>query len=373
VGVAGPNGKESSALVVFDEVARDGHEQVVYGYDKVSGLETIIAIHSTALGPALGGTRFFPYQSEDEALEDVLRLSRGMTYKAAAAGLDLGGGKAVIIGDPVTDKNERLLRAYGRIVDSLQGRYITAEDVGTTTADLDVIRRETRWALGNSVAEGGAGDPSPLTARGLFAASRAVAGFLWGDTELAGRRFAVQGVGKVGSAFVQLLVEARAEVIVSDSHESAIRTATETYGVKSVDVDEIQAVDCDFYSPCALGAGLNEASIPRLNCQAIVGSANNQLATDEDADRIAARGILYAPDFVVNAGGLINVYDELHGYSKMRALHRVDGIFDATKSIIEMSKRDGINPNAAAMRLAEDRIRDIGDLRRFRRSGDDRN
>jgi leucine dehydrogenase len=360
-------------LIVFDEVAREGHEQVLYGYDQVSGLRAIIAIHSTALGPALGGTRFFPYQSEDEALEDVLRLSKGMTYKAAAAGLDLGGGKAVIIGDPRTDKSERLLRAYGRIVDSLRGRYITAEDVGTTTRDLDIVRRETRWALGNSVAEGGAGDPSPMTARGLFAAAKAVAEFLWGDSELAGRRFAVQGVGKVGSALVQLLVEARAEVVVSDAYETAIKSAVDTYGVKSVDVEDIHTVDADFYSPCALGAGLNEKTVPELNCQAIVGSANNQLATDEDADRIAERGIVYAPDFVVNAGGLINVYDELQGYSKMRAMHRVDSIFDATRRILEMSKEEAITPNQAAVKVADKRIKEIGDLRRFRRSGDDRN
>lgn len=223
------------------------------------------------------------------------------------------------------------------------------------------------------MAEGGAGDPSPLTARGLFAAARAVADDLWGDPDLAGRRFAVQGVGKVGSAFVQLLVEARAEVIVSDAYDSAIASAVENYGVKSVDVGEIHTVDCDFYSPCALGAGLNEQTIPELNCQAIVGSANNQLATEEDADRIAGRGILYAPDFVVNAGGLINVYDELLGYSKMRALHRVDRIFQATKAILEMSKREEINPNQAAVKVAERRIKDIGDLRRFRRSGMDRN
>ncbi|HEY4607362.1 MAG TPA: Glu/Leu/Phe/Val dehydrogenase dimerization domain-containing protein, partial [Acidimicrobiia bacterium] len=302
-----------------------------------------------------------------------LRLSKGMTYKAAAAGLDLGGGKAVIIGDPMTDKSERLFRAYGRIVDSLQGRYITAEDMGTTTSDMDLVRRETRWAFGNSVAEGGSGDPSPVTARGLFAAARAVAELLWGDSELAGRRFAVQGVGKVGSAFVQLLVEARAEVIVSDAYEPAIASAVETYGVKSVMPGDIHTVDCDFFSPCARGAGLNQLTIPELNCQAIVGSANNQLAADDDADRIAQRDIIYAPDFVVNAGGLINVYDELLGYSKMRALHRVDAIFDATKKILEVSKRDGVNPNQAAMTVAENRIRDIGDLRRFRRSGDDRN
>jgi leucine dehydrogenase len=358
-------------LVVFDEVAREGHEEVVYGYDEVSGLRAIIAIHSTALGPALGGTRFFPYQTEHDALIDVLRLAKGMTYKAAAAGLDLGGGKAVIIGDPATDKSERLLRAYGRFVDSLGGRYITAEDVGTTTADVDLIRRETKWALGCSVAEGGAGDPSPVTSRGLLAASRAVCEFIWGDPDLTGRRFAVQGIGKVGSAFVQLLVEARAEVIVADAHEDAVNVATEIYGVKSVDVAEIYSVDCDVYSPCALGGGLNRETVPRLNCQAIVGSANNQLAEDEDAERIAERGIVYAPDFVVNAGGLINIHDELHGYSKMRALAKVDSIYDATKAILEISRDQDINPNQAAVMRAEDRIRHIGDLRRFHRSGED--
>lgn len=356
---------------VFDAVAGEGHEQLVYGYDQVSGLKAIIAIHSTALGPALGGTRFFPYETEEAAVEDVLRLARGMTYKAAAAGLDLGGGKAVIIGDPREHKSERLFRAYGRIVDSLQGRYITAEDVGTTTADMDIVRRETRWALGSSVALGGSGDPSPVTARGLYAATRAVAQTLFGDSDLAGRRFAVQGVGKVGSAFVQLLVEARAEVMVTDSYEPAIESAVETFGVKPVDMDEIYEVDCDFFSPCALGASLNETMIPKLNCRAVVGSANNQLATDEDADVLADRGILYAPDFVVNAGGLINVYDELNGYSKTRALYRVDAIFDATLKILEKSEEYGVNPNAAAMMIAEDRIRDIGDLRRFRRSGDE--
>ncbi|MGH3650435.1 MAG: Glu/Leu/Phe/Val dehydrogenase dimerization domain-containing protein, partial [Acidimicrobiia bacterium] len=298
---------------------------------------------------------------------------KGMTYKAAAAGLDLGGGKAVIIGDSRQIKSERLFRAYGRIVDSLQGRYITAEDVGTTTSDMDVVRRETRWALGSSVALGGSGDPSPVTARGLYAAARALAQKLWDDSDLAGRRFAVQGVGKVGSAFVQLLVEARAEVIISDAYEPAIESAVEKYGVKPVEQGEIHMVACDFFSPCALGAGLNEKTIPELNCQAIVGSANNQLATDEDAARLANRGILYAPDFVVNAGGLINVYDELHGYSKTRALHRVDSIFDATMRILDTAEAHGINPNEAAVKVADERISEIGDLRRFRRSGDDRN
>jgi leucine dehydrogenase len=360
-------------LIVFDEVAKEGHEQILFGYDKVSGLRTIIAIHSTALGPALGGTRFFPYKSEGDALADVLRLSKGMSYKAAAAGLDLGGGKAVIIGDPRTDKSERLFRAYGRFVDSLQGRYITAEDVGTTTSDMDIVRRETRWALGNSVVMGGSGDPSPVTARGLYAAARAVAQKLWGNPDLTGRRFAVQGVGKVGSAFVQLLVEARAHVRAADAFPAALKSAVDNYGVEPVELDEIHKVETDFFSPCALGAVLNETTIPELNCSAIVGSANNQLATDKDAERLADRGVLYAPDFVVNAGGLINVYDELHGYSKTRALFLVDSIFDATLKIFDTAEREGINANEAAQHVAEERMRDIGDLRRFRRSGDDRN
>jgi leucine dehydrogenase len=360
-------------LVVFDEVAKEGHEQVLFGHDKVSGLRTIIAIHSTALGPALGGTRFFPYQSEEEALADVLRLSKGMSYKAAAAGLDLGGGKAVIIGDPRTDKSERLFRAYGRIVDSLRGRYITAEDVGTTTADMDMIRRETRWALGNSLVMGGSGDPSPVTARGLFAAARAVSQKLWGTSDLAGRRFTVQGVGKVGTAFVQLLVEARATVIAADAFPAALDSAVDTYGCLPAELEEIHQIETDIFSPCALGAVLNEATIPELNCAAVVGSANNQLATEKDAQRLADRGILYAPDFVVNAGGLINVYDELHGYSKTRAMFLVDSIYDATMRILDTADREGINPNEAAEHVAEARMRDIGDLRRFRRSGDDRN
>lgn len=360
-------------LSVFASVAETGHEQVLYGYDDVSGLQTIIAIHSTALGPALGGTRFFPYGSEARALEDVLRLARGMSYKAAAAGLDLGGGKAVIIGDPAELRSERLLRAYGRIVDSLHGRYITAEDVGTTTEDMELVRRETRWAVGIPVAEGGSGDPSPVTARGLLAALRAVASYLWGTKTLAGKRIAVKGVGKVGHAFVRLLVEERAEVIVADISEKSARRAVDDFGVRSVPNDEILTMDCDVLAPCALGGDLNAETIPKLACEAVVGSANNQLSEDSDAELLMAHGILYAPDFVVNAGGLINVYEELRGYSKTRALHRVDSIFDATLRVLETSKRLEINPHVAAARVAEERMQVVGDLRRFRRSGDDRN
>ncbi len=338
---------------------------MVYGHDSVSGLRCIVAIHSTALGPALGGTRFYPYPSEDDALVDVLRLAQGMTYKAAAAGLDLGGGKAVIIGDPTVDKSERLFRAYGRLVDGLHGRYITAEDVGTTTFDLEMIRRETRWALGTAVADGGSGDPSPATARGLLAALKAVSRFLWATTDLTGKRIAVQGVGKVGYAFVRLLVELRCEVVVTDARQAAADRAVADLGVKAVDPDDIFAVDCDVFAPCAMGAILNHETIPRLTCAAVVGSANNQLATRGDGLRLAERGILYAPDFVVNAGGLINVYEELRGYSKTRAMHRVDNLFEATSRILELAREQDIEPVTAAERMAERRIEEIGNLNRI--------
>jgi leucine dehydrogenase len=343
---------------VFDSVAVAGHEEVLYGFDPVSGLRTILAVHSTALGPALGGTRFYPYASEEDALIDVLRLAKGMSYKASAAGLDLGGGKAVIIGDPRTAGSERLFRAYGRIVDSLGGRYITAEDVGTTSSDMELVRRETRWALGIPVPDGGSGDPSPVTARGLLAAVYALA---------------VQGVGKVGSAYVGLLCQAGAEVLISDAHEEKASAVADEHGVKLVAPDEILTVDCDLLSPCALGAVFDDRTIPRLACSAIAGSANNQLLEDRHADAIAGRGILYAPDFVVNAGGLINVAEELRGYSAQRALHRVDGLRSATASVLDVAERLGINPHKAAVARAERRIKEIGDLRRFRRSGDDRN
>lgn len=355
---------------VFDTMAVEGHEQVVFGADPVSGLRAIIAIHSTTLGPALGGTRFYPYDSEGEALRDVLRLSEGMTYKAAAAGLDLGGGKAVIIGDPHTDKSERLFRAYGRFVDSLGGRYITAEDMGTTAGDMTLVARETRWAVGTPEAEGGSGDPSPVTARGLYAAARAAGRHRWGSPDLAGRRVAVQGVGKVGRAFVRHLVEARAEVVVSDAYRRSIDEVVESFGVKAIAPEDIFDLECDIFSPCAMGGVLDENSIPQLRCEVIVGSANNQLATPDDGGRLAERDILYVPDFVVNAGGLINVYDELLGYSKARALHRVDAIEGATTRILETAATEGVTPVLAARRVAERRMRDIGDLKRLHRGRD---
>ena len=358
---------------VFDAIGDRGHEEVVFGSDISSGLKTIIAIHSTALGPALGGTRFFPYRSEEEALTDVLRLSHAMGLKAAAAGLDLGGGKAVIIGDSRKMKSERLWRAYGRVVDSLQGRYITAEDVGTDAHDMELIRRETRWVLGVPVEEGGSGDPSPATARGVMAATRAVLKFLHGSENMAGRKVAVLGVGKVGSDLARRLVESGVKVTVADVYPPAIERVTSAFNVDVVSPDEIADVPCDVFAPCSMGGFLDETTIPRLRCEAVVGSANNQLATPEDADRIADRDILYAPDFVVNAGGLINVAEELRGYTTEKAAARIDRIYENTLRVLEVSRERGVTPNVAAVDLAEERIAEIGNLRLFRRSGDDRN
>ena len=365
-------GKEH-ALGVFEAIGDRSHGEIVFGNDPVSGLKSIIAIHSTALGPALGGTRFYPYESESEALEDVLRLSQGMTRKAAAAGLDLGGGKAVIIGDPRTLKSERLWRAYGRVVDSLRGRYITAEDVGTDTMDMDTIRHETRWVVGVPIEEGGSGDPSPATARGIIAASRAVAEFSWGSDDLSGKTVAILGVGKVGTDLARRYRQLGATIYAADVYEPALQNAKDLYDVRPVGLDEIYDVECDIFAPCSLGGDLNEKTIPRLKCQTIVGAANNQLATDEDADRLAERGILYAPDFVANAGGLINVSEEIRGYTVERAAANIDKIYYNMCHVLKASKEKGITPYAAAVEWAERRVQEIGNLRLFRRSGDDRN
>ena len=350
-------------MAVFEAIGADSHEEVVYGFDRPSGLRTIVAIHSSALGPALGGTRFFPYRSEEDALTDVLRLSRGMTYKSAAAGLDLGGGKAVIIGDPKTMKTERLLRAYGDVVESLGGRYITAEDVGTTAEDMVVIRKATRHVAGLPSAHGGSGDPSPATARGVQRAMEAVADTLWGSRDLAGKRIAVQGIGKVGMSLVERLSTAGAEIVVADVEQGALDHAVESFGAKAVEQDEAFAIDCDLFSPCALGATLNEQTIPLLRCAAVVGSANNQLATAEDADRLRERGILYVPDFVANAGGVINIAAEREAYAIERAAAMVDEIYGNVKTVLRRAAEDGVDTNRAAERIAEERIAAIGTLR----------
>ncbi|MDQ3897984.1 MAG: valine dehydrogenase [Actinomycetota bacterium] len=354
---------------VFDRIGADDYEQVVFCHDRGTGLRAIVAIHSTRLGPALGGTRFYPYASEAEGLEDVLRLARGMTYKAAAAGLDLGGGKAVIFGDPARDKHEALIRAYGRYVDALGGRYLTAEDVGTTQDDMDLVRRETRFVTGVSRELGGSGDPSLATAYGVLWAMKAVARRLWGDTSLVGRHVAVAGVGKVGRALVAHLVEERARVTVADVTPAAVERAVGEAGAEAVGVEKIHAVECDIYSPCALGGALRAETIPELRCAAVVGSANNQLADGVASARLLAEtGVLYAPDFVANAGGLINIAEELApgGYRPDRARTAVQRIFDTVTSVLQAAEVDGVTTAEAADRRAENRIAALSAVHQIR-------
>jgi valine dehydrogenase (NAD+) len=344
--------------------ASAGHEQVIFCSDRPSGLKAIIAIHSTALGPALGGTRVRPYPDEAAALADALALSEAMTYKAACAGLDFGGGKAVIIGDPAQDKSEALLRAYGRFLASLGGRYVTACDVGTYVEDMDVIARECRWVTGRSPSYGGSGDSGILTAYGVFEGMRACAQHLWGSPSLAGRRVALAGVGKVGRRLVRHLVDARAAVIVSDVDPAA----REAVAARHPEVDmvddpaELVTADVDVYSPCALGGVLTPAVAASLRARVVCGGANNQLAEPGVDVLLSQAGVLYAPDFVVNAGGLVQVADEFDGYVAERARGKVSKIFDTTLAVFARAARDGVTPATAAGSLARDRITAISRL-----------
>ncbi|WP_326564952.1 Glu/Leu/Phe/Val dehydrogenase dimerization domain-containing protein [Amycolatopsis rhabdoformis] len=342
-----------------------GHEQVVYCHDEASGLKAIIGIYSTALGPALGGTRFYPYATEDAALDDVLALSKGMAYKNALAGLDLGGGKAVILGDPAKVKSEALLRAYGRFVQSLGGRYITACDVGTYVQDMDVVARETRFVTGRSPEDGGAGDSSVLTAYGVYQGMRASADHVWGVPELAGRRVGVAGVGKVGHILVGHLVEAGAQVVITDVSALAVSRTQAAYpGVEVVsDVDALIGTDLDVFAPCALGGVLTDETVARLQARIVCGAANNQLAHPGVDKLLADRDILFAPDYLVNAGGVIQVDDERHGFDFARAQRKTTAIFDTTKAVYALARADGVPPAAAADRLAERRMADVGRLR----------
>ncbi|MEX0592923.1 MAG: Glu/Leu/Phe/Val dehydrogenase dimerization domain-containing protein [Nitriliruptoraceae bacterium] len=343
------------------------HEQVVVGHDAASGLRCIIAIHSTALGPALGGTRFRPYDSFDDAMTDALRLSQAMTFKNAGAGLDRGGGKAVIIGDPAAIRSESLIRAYGRMVGSLGGRYITACDVGTTPDDMSLVRRETRWATGMDPSEGGSGDSGILTAEGVLLGLKVTAEEVFGSSSLADRHIAVQGLGKVGRRLVEHLVAERARITASDVDNAAVERVRGLDGVDVVGPHEILQVDADILSPNALGAVLNEQSIPRLRVAAICGAANNQLATEDDATRLHDAGILYAPDFVVSAGGVISVDDELQpgGWTPQRARRRLQVIPETLRAVIDHARTSGITAQAAAIELVHQRINSIGALRGF--------
>jgi len=353
---------------VFDLINGEGYEQVVHFSDPQSGLKAIIAIHSTELGPALGGTRCYPYETEEEALVDVLRLAKGMTYKAAAAGLDLGGGKAVIIGDPQRIKSEELLRAYGRFVETLGGRYITAADVGTVLSDMDTVRRESRWVTGCSHTYGGSGDPSPVTAFGVLQGMKASALEVFGDASLKDRTVAVQGVGKVGFALCGYLVAEGAKVTIGDINLDNLARAVSTHGVETTSLDDIHKMEADIFAPCALGGGINDDTINEFNCKIIAGAANNVLARPEHGDKLRDLGILYAPDFVINAGGLINVEDELRGYDRERAMQKVTGIYKAMQLIYGLAKERGISTAQAAEEYAESRIRKISRIRLVRTS-----
>ena len=341
------------------------HEQVVFCHDPQSGLRAIIAVYSTALGPSLGGTRFYPYASEEDALHDVLDLSRGMAYKNALAGLDLGGGKAVIWGDPDKDKSEPLLRAYGRFVQSLGGRYYTACDVGTYVRDMDVVAKETRYVTGRSESHGGAGDSSVLTAYGVFQGMRAAAEHRWGTPSLAGRRVGIAGLGKVGKHLTRHLLEDGASVVATDVSERARDWASATYPqVDLVDGnEELIASAIDVYAPCALGGALNDETVPALRAKIVAGAANNQLAHPGVEKLLAERDVLYAPDYVVNSGGVIQVADEIEGFNFARAKERAGRIYDTTKQILQLADADGVPPALAADRLAERRMAEVGRLR----------
>ncbi len=348
----------------LSELREYGHEQVIFVNNEEANLKAIIAIHDTTLGPALGGCRMWPYASEEEALTDVLRLSRGMTYKAAAAGLNLGGGKAVIIGDSKQDKSEALFRAFGRAVNAAGGRYITAEDVGTDVNDMEYAFMETASVTGVDTSHGGSGDPSPFTALGVLQGMRAACEMVYGENGVKGRHVAIEGVGHVGFNLLKLLHEEGATATICDIDPEKIDAAKEAMpGVEVVSTKEIYDVKADIFAPCALGASINEKTVDRLKVKVIAGAANNQLATDAIGTELEKRKILYAPDYVINAGGLINVSVELEGYSRERALRLTRGIYYNTLKILRLAKAEGLPSNQAADRQAEVRIRSIGRVR----------
>jgi leucine dehydrogenase len=349
--------------MIFETVSQTGHEQIVFCHSKDAGLKAIIAIHNSVLGPALGGLRMWPYTSEAEALNDVLRLSRGMTYKNAVAGLNLGGGKAVIIGDPSKDKSEALFRAFGRFVNSLNGRYITAEDVGIDVNDMEWVFRETSFVTGVHQVHGGSGDPSPFTAFGTLQGLLASLSACYGNEDVGKYSYAVQGAGHVGMEFIKLLREHDAKVYVTDINRELLQRAVDEHGCIAVGLDEIYDTDADVYSPCALGGTLNENTLDRLKCKVICGAANNQLASNEIGDEVSRRGLFYAPDYAVNAGGVMNISLEIDGYNRERAMRMMRTIYHNVSRIFEIAKRDGIPTYRAADQLAEERISTIGKLR----------
>jgi len=352
---------ERGGFDLFTLLAQHEHEQVSLYYDPSTGYRGIIAIHSTVLGPALGGTRFWHYASDQEALIDSLRLARGMTYKAAVAGLNLGGGKSVIIGDHRTTRREALFRAHGRHVESLKGRYITAEDVGTSTADMEYIKAETNHVTGLI---GKSGDPSPVTAYGVYRGIKACARYRYGSDSLTGKHVALQGCGSVGYHLVRLLSAEGASITCTDIDPQRVKRVVEECGATAVGADDIYGVRADIFAPCALGAVINDATLSRLAVEIVAGAANNQLAEDRHGDLLEQRQITYAPDYVINGGGLINVNAELHGWAPERARSKAGEIYDTILRVFEIAREEGIPSYRAADRLAEQRIAAVAKVRR---------
>ena len=343
--------------IVISSMQNMEHEQIVFCYDKPTGLKAIIAIHDTTLGPALGGTRMWNYENEIEALNDVLRLSRGMSLKAAISGLELGGGKAVIIGDSKKDKNEALMRRFGAFVNSLGGKYITAKDVGVNTKDMEFVRMETEHVTGVPESLGGSGDPSPVTAYGVYMGMKAAAKYKWGSDNLLNKKIIVQGVGNVGENLVKYLTEERSKIMIHDINKERLKSISNQYGAEIINDDNIFDIEMDIYAPCALGATVNPESINKLSCEIIAGGANNQLENEfRDSNLCAKKGIIYAPDFLINAGGLINVYSEIKGYDRAQALNKTKNIYNTTLEILKMAELENMTTHKAALKIAESRI-----------------
>ena len=341
---------------IFDYLEKYNCEQLIFCHDKATGLKAIISINDTTLGPAVGGTRILDYESEEDAIVDVLRLAQGMTYKNAAAGLNLGGGKTVIIGDPENIKSEALFRVFGRYVEGLNGRYITAEDMNTTPQDMAYVNDETDYVVG---LEGKSGDPSPVTAYGVFKGIQAAANEVYGSDDLNDKTIAVQGIGAVGYELCKYLYDAGANLYVTDIKKDIIQKAVKDFSANAVDPDDIYKMDCDIFAPCAMGAVINDFTVEKLKCKIVAGSANNQLSDVAHGEVLKEKGILYIPDFVINSGGVINVYEEMRGYDRDRAMPRAATIYDSVKQIIEISKREDISTNMAAERMAQERIEKI--------------
>jgi leucine dehydrogenase len=342
---------------VFGQPSFNDHEQVVFCHDKDTGLKAIIGIHNTVLGPALGGTRMWSYANEWEALNDVLRLSRGMTYKSAISGLNLGGGKAVIIGNAATDKTPELITRFGQFVNSLSGKYITAEDVGSTTADMDLIRDVTPYVTGISESRGGSGNPSPVTAYGVYMGMKAAAMHQFGANNLSGKKILVQGVGHVGETLIDYLTKEGALVQITDINEEKLQNVAAKYGATIFAGEDLYSADVDIYAPCALGATINDTTINRIKAKVVAGAANNQLAAEQVHGKILMdRGISYAPDFLINAGGIINVYGEIAGYGKEEALRKTENIYNTTLEIFHFAEANNITTHQAAMQIAQKRI-----------------